>query len=268
MDKKNKNIYLTGEKLYGDDFTEEEILQWYEQEKEGYADIYGETWENREYEYRNITNKYAYKYLKDIKRFDNVLGFGASWGYELYDIIDKVNNLVIIDPSLKTRSSKIGDVIPLVVIPSHTGIIPFEDNKFDLITCFGTLHHIPNVTFLMKELHRVLKPGGIICIREPIKSMGDWNYRRKGATACERGIPINIFDKIIANLGYSIINRSCCYTCRGFFQRTFGYKFSISKSYHQLDKYLSTMLERNIYYHPTSFWEKLCPSIVFYVLKK
>lgn len=259
------NAYLSGKKLYGDDFTEDEIFLWYEKEKEGYADIYGESWENREYEYKNITNLHAYKCIKHVKHFDKVLGFGASWGYELYDIINKVNNLTILDPSTKTCSHKIGNVVPKYVIPSPTGIIPFEDNRFDLITCFGTLHHIPNVTFLMKELHRVLKPGGIICIREPIKSMGDWNYRRPGATACERGIPIKIFDKIISDLDFKIISRSCCYTCRGFFQRIFGYKFSISKGYNTFDKYLSKMLERNIHYHPTSFIEKLCPSMVFYV---
>ena len=33
------DIYLSGKKLYGDDFTYEEILDWYEDEKEGYSDL-------------------------------------------------------------------------------------------------------------------------------------------------------------------------------------------------------------------------------------
>ncbi len=33
------NEYLAGEKLYGDDFSFEQIKNWYDQEAEGYADL-------------------------------------------------------------------------------------------------------------------------------------------------------------------------------------------------------------------------------------
>lgn len=41
------------------------------------------------------------------------------------------------------------------------GSIDFPDNFFDLILCFATLHHIPNVTFVISELFRTLRGGGI-----------------------------------------------------------------------------------------------------------
>ena len=39
MDDTHIEIYLSGEKLYGDDFTTEEILEWFKDEKEGYAEL-------------------------------------------------------------------------------------------------------------------------------------------------------------------------------------------------------------------------------------
>jgi ubiquinone/menaquinone biosynthesis C-methylase UbiE len=40
--------------------------------------------------------------------------------------------------------------------------LPFADNTFDAITCFSVLHHFLDDGSLLKELNRVLKPGGIL----------------------------------------------------------------------------------------------------------
>ncbi len=39
--------------------------------------------------------------------------------------------------------------------------IPYPDNSFDIITSFTFLYQIPNLTEMMKEIKRVLKPNGI-----------------------------------------------------------------------------------------------------------
>jgi SAM-dependent methyltransferase len=46
--------------------------------------------------------------------------------------------------------------------------LPYSDNSFDLITCLMVLHHIPknNLNFLLREINRVMKPGGILILRE------------------------------------------------------------------------------------------------------
>lgn len=42
------------------------------------------------------------------------------------------------------------------------------DNSFDCVAVVGGLHHIhPNVKAAMREIHRVLKPGGYFCFMEP-----------------------------------------------------------------------------------------------------
>ncbi len=51
--------------------------------------------------------------------------------------------------------------------------LPFEDERFDMIYCIATFHHLPNEELRIKalnEMKRVLKPGGHII-------MTNWNLR-------------------------------------------------------------------------------------------
>ena len=45
--------------------------------------------------------------------------------------------------------------------------LPFEDNFFDLVTSYQTLEHVESVSECLKEMIRVLKPGGILYIKCP-----------------------------------------------------------------------------------------------------
>ena len=38
--------------------------------------------------------------------------------------------------------------------------IPYDDDTFDLVVGHAVLHHIPDVELAMREVLRVLKPGG------------------------------------------------------------------------------------------------------------
>jgi len=39
--------------------------------------------------------------------------------------------------------------------------LPFEDNSFDIVYSWGVIHHSPDTAMAIKEINRVLKPGGI-----------------------------------------------------------------------------------------------------------
>ncbi len=39
--------------------------------------------------------------------------------------------------------------------------LPFADDSFDLVFSYGVLHHTPNTGQAIREVHRVLRPGGI-----------------------------------------------------------------------------------------------------------
>ncbi|MEM8762494.1 MAG: methyltransferase domain-containing protein [Bacteroidota bacterium] len=49
---------------------------------------------------------------------------------------------------------------PLADVKADICKLPFENDAFDVILCNHVLEHIPDDTQAMKELHRVLRPGG------------------------------------------------------------------------------------------------------------
>lgn len=54
--------------------------------------------------------------------------------------------------------------------------IPADDNSFDLVVMFKSLHHVPleQMDAALAEIHRVLKPRGLAYISEPVFA-GDYN---------------------------------------------------------------------------------------------
>ena len=44
---------------------------------------------------------------------------------------------------------------------------PFEDNCFDTVVAGEVIEHIPDLDSFMKEIHRILKPNGVLIISTP-----------------------------------------------------------------------------------------------------
>ena len=262
--------YFKGKHLYGDDFSIEEISQWYNTESEAFANLYGINMNDAQsYGYHHLNILYGFRYLKHKAFFHNTLGFGASWGYEFLPVIDKIKKLTIIESSLQTRSFKLGEkLFPEYQSPTVEGNIEFPDNTFDLITCFDTLHHIPNVSFVLKELFRVLQAGGYLLLREPVHSMGDWRNKRSGLTANERGIPDEYLLKIINQNGIEVVKKHYYYCMTSFLKRIFKKINSDAWPYLYFDKFLSYLFAFNIHYHPVNKIQRISPTNIFYVLKK
>lgn len=78
----------------------------------------------------------------------------------------------------------------------------FPDNTFDLVYASNLLHHIPDPKIALKEMHRVLKPGGKACFWDPLKHNPVINVYRRMATAVrtddEMPLDINIVNYIKA----------------------------------------------------------------------
>ena len=45
--------------------------------------------------------------------------------------------------------------------------VPFADGEFDVVTCQGLLHHLEDPEPCLRELKRVLRPGGAFFLSEP-----------------------------------------------------------------------------------------------------
>jgi SAM-dependent methyltransferase len=266
------NVYLSGKKLIGDDYSIEEITQWYDAEVEGYANLGPKKKASYTYIYHLINRIHGFDKIQG-RRFKDVLGFGSAYGDEFLQIVDRITNLVIIEPSDTLKKNLIGNIQPHYIKPEIDGTIKFPDNSFDLITSFGTLHHVPNVSFVISELIRVLRPGGYLLLREPIVSMGDWSNSRRGLTKNERGIPLELFDRILKTNHATVISRSMCLSMTSAIKRMLRkiLKRNILtyKWYVYFDKFLSYLLSlKGLKYHPENAWDKAQPTNIFYVVTK
>lgn len=264
--------YFNGKELYGDDFNYEEIVQWYLEESEGYAELLDKEYEEYDYEFHLINEEYFFEKLPKNIRFNHVLGFGAAFGNEFEPIISRIDSLTIVEPSDKLKRKYIGNVSPNYIKPQVEGTLAFSDETFDLITCFGVLHHIPNVSYVLQELLRVLKPGGYLLLREPIISMGDWRKERPYTTKNERGIPTAFFETIFKKHPIKVISKDFCMLPPDFFKRKLGKIFKGSvynyRTYVLFDKYLSKLLKFNVKYHALRKIDKLAPQAISYLIQK
>ena len=60
--------------------------------------------------------------------------------------------------------------------------LEFPDETFDIVYAANLLHHIPDPKLALKEMHRVLKPGGKVCFWDPLKHNPLINIYRHMAT--------------------------------------------------------------------------------------
>jgi len=248
------NRYLRGEALYGENMSRQEIDEWFEDERNGYFQLN----RTRNYQYHAKNHYHGFRFLPDVK-FENVLGIGSAYGDEFSLILGRLGFVTILEPGEGFHHNGFN-----YVKPNSDGTIPFADASFDLITCFAVLHHIPNVSSVISEIARVLRPGGFCLLDEPITSMGDWAEPRAGLTKHERGIPLAIFREIIARCGLKI-SRERLYGC--------GLTFKMSRFFDPFNHYSSVVVDDILCrlpwrrpYHPTSLWQKLGPACVFYIL--
>ncbi len=266
------NEYLKGEKLIGDDFNLAQIEEWYKDEAEAYADLGSNKKEEYVYEYHNINIVHGFSKIDQKKVFDKVLGIGAAYGNEFEPIAGRIKELHILEPSEQLVSTEIFGLKPIYKKPSVDGTIDYPDNTFDLITCFGVLHHIPNISHVLLELNRILKPGGQLLVREPIISMGDWNGPRKGLTKRERGIPVKIYKNIIAKIGFEVKSSSYCFALSSVLDRKIGHL--LKKPIHSylgyvyFDKFFSNLFAWNLRYHATKPYQRIAPQNIYFVLQK
>lgn len=260
--------HFLGRKLYGDDFTPDEIAKWFREEEEGYATLGMGMRERAEYEYNALNTIHCFRHL-GTRRYPEVLSVGGATGDELHPILSQVDRITILEPSSTYRKRILGEVPLRYVKPQPSGIMPFHDSAFDLITSFGCLHHIPNVSTVVREMARVLSLGGRMVFREPIVSMGDWRNPRVGLTKFERGIPLHIFRSIVSDTGMLIIRETL-----GGFPLTPRLRFLLNG--HHFNSYAAVMFDKfasrcfawNYRYHPTTIFHKFTPTFVSYVLEK
>jgi SAM-dependent methyltransferase len=72
---------------------------------------------------------------------------------------------------------------PLADVKMDIMEIPFDDDTFDMIICNHTLEHVDDDRRAMRELYRVLKPGGRGILNSPINGKRTVTYEDPAITA-------------------------------------------------------------------------------------
>ncbi|MCH5585159.1 class I SAM-dependent methyltransferase [Shimazuella sp. AN120528] len=109
------------------------------------------------------------KHAVKIPRIQTLLDIGAAAGHTAIAFADiaeqcvgidvtpemvKVANQFAKDKGVENVHFQVGDVESL----------PFEDETFCVVTCRFAAHHFPQIEKAMKEISRVLKPGGVFLL--------------------------------------------------------------------------------------------------------
>jgi SAM-dependent methyltransferase len=269
------NSIKSGISLAGDDFSGSELELWYAQEKEAYYEEESNTGEKDPW--------YAYmRYVNETLFFRNVsksitsgsgmfLGSGSGIEAKQFDMLNPDWTLNFVESSNDFRSVLLSNFEGSNVIESSIdGNINLESNSQDVVCAFCVLHHIANVTHVIKEIYRVTKPGGVFFVREPCSSMGDWRFQRS-ATPNERGISKKYMLKTAIDIGFYVkkypvpivfepINK--CFSKIGILDKM-PFQFI-----YMIDLTLSWILSFNDYYWRDKLYKKFGPSSYAYIFCK
>ena len=123
--------------------------------------------------YQNSRMNKVYEFLNNEK-FSNVLEIGFGAGQLMSEIVKKkkINyyGVEISKPLIdrtKKRIKKIKTKSKIILSKQNIDIgLNFKSNSFDLIIAVGVFHYSYNLNKSLKEVHRILKPGGSFIIAQ------------------------------------------------------------------------------------------------------
>ena len=114
----------------------------------------------------------------------NILDIGTGTGVLLRSLKKRYRNSLICGTDYNFNILKLKDKDRLNLMIGDARSISFKDSSFDAIFMLDVLEHIPKLRPVLKELHRILKPGGFIIISVPTET-GIYKFGRlllKGTT--------------------------------------------------------------------------------------
>lgn len=104
--------------------------------------------------------------MLNVLNNDSVLDLASGTGDIAKILIQKTQNITLCDVSEKMLSIAKKRINGGNFVVADAKNLPFENNKFDFITCVFGIRNFQEVELSIKEAHRVLKSGGVFAIME------------------------------------------------------------------------------------------------------
>jgi ubiquinone/menaquinone biosynthesis C-methylase UbiE len=133
-----------------------------------YEALHPEVYSKREQKRISVTLKMADKLVTDNQKF--ALDVGAGTGNLTGKLLGVGYRVVAVDISpemckiLQRKYNAYLKSNKLTIINSPIENLDFDAGKFDLITCYSALHHLPDYISALKSLSIFLKEGGVIYV--------------------------------------------------------------------------------------------------------
>jgi len=139
-----------------------------------FFDKHAEKWDSkRRIERAKIISEEIIKNI-EIKSYYKAMDFGGGTGLITFNLYDKLNNIVLVDPSkkmLEIAKEKIDEynINNVKTIQVKLDEEKIDEKDFDIIISSMALHHVVNLQKTIDELYKYLKKDGQICIVELLK---------------------------------------------------------------------------------------------------
>ncbi len=126
------------------------------------------------------------------------IGAGAAWLSAELSKLPQAVEITATDVSarlLKTQAPKIFKLLKakeakITRMPGDFGGLDLPANHFDAVVCSDALHRAVNLLRVLREVKRVLKPGGIfVAIREPVRPLVKFQARTADKPGKGSGTP-------------------------------------------------------------------------------
>ena len=117
-----------------------------------------------------LRRDYTVDYL--VSNFDQntpICDLGCGAGPVTFEMLKRGYNVVGLDYSIDMLSNAkrrliAGGISGRPLINSNAETLPFQDEMFDCVVCLGVISYVENYENIIKEIHRVLRPGGTVVI--------------------------------------------------------------------------------------------------------
>ena len=116
-------------------------------------------------QFHSFTHRFLEKPFDKRSTFENVLELGAGSGEHYQFVRHQFFNYVQSD--IRLPESEMTKDIRSSFVATNAEDLPFADDSFDRVVLTCLLHHLSNPLTCLREVKRVVKPGGQVSILVP-----------------------------------------------------------------------------------------------------